>query len=148
MGKKPTYEELEKMIRDLKQAEFERKRTEKELRHSGARLRESEEKYSSMMEALDDAIYICLSDFRIKYMNPIMVKRIGRDPEINCAQVIIYGIKFKTKNFKKTKWKFAHDITLYGERVGTMEIYCNENRKPAEKSSRALMSLRGTYSCV
>ncbi|MBT3312082.1 MAG: hypothetical protein HN931_06210 [Desulfobacterales bacterium] len=148
MGKKPTYEELEKMIRDLKQAESERKRTEKALRHSGARLRESEEKYRSMMEALDDAIYISLSDFRIKYMNPTMVKRIGCDPEITCAQVIIDGIKFKTKNFKKTKWKLAYDIIIYGERVGTMEVYCNENRKPAEKSSRALTSLRGTHSCV
>jgi len=38
-------------------------------------LRESEENYRSMMEAMDDAIYICSSDFRIEYMNPAIRHR-------------------------------------------------------------------------
>jgi PAS domain S-box-containing protein len=42
-------------------------------------LRESEEKYRTMMEAMVDAVYICSPDFRVTYMNPAMVKRIGRD---------------------------------------------------------------------
>jgi len=38
-------------------------------------LRESEEKYRSMMESMDEAVYICSSDYRVEYMNPAMVKR-------------------------------------------------------------------------
>jgi PAS domain S-box-containing protein len=42
-------------------------------------LRESEEKYRSMMEAMSDSVYICSSDFHIIYMNPAMIKMAGRD---------------------------------------------------------------------
>ncbi len=42
-------------------------------------LRQSEKKYRSMMEAMKDPIYICSPDYRIEYMNPAMIKRIGRD---------------------------------------------------------------------
>lgn len=42
-------------------------------------LRESEEKYRTMMEAMKDPIYICSPDFRVEYMNPAMTRRTGRD---------------------------------------------------------------------
>jgi two-component system, cell cycle sensor histidine kinase and response regulator CckA len=42
-------------------------------------LRESEEKYRSMMESMKDPIYICSQDFRVEYMNPSMIQRTGRD---------------------------------------------------------------------
>jgi PAS domain S-box-containing protein len=42
-------------------------------------LRESEEKYRSMMEAMKDPIYICTPDYQVEYMNPAMIKRTGRD---------------------------------------------------------------------
>jgi PAS domain S-box-containing protein len=42
-------------------------------------LQESEEKYRSMMEAMEDAAYICSSDLHIEYQNAAMIKRIGRD---------------------------------------------------------------------
>ena len=50
----------------------ERKRAEEVLR-------ESEEKYRSMMEAMTDFVYICSPDFRITYMNPFMIKKLGHD---------------------------------------------------------------------
>ena len=49
-----------------------RKRAEKALM-------ESEEKYRIMMEAIKDLVYICSSEFRVEYMNPTMIQRIGRD---------------------------------------------------------------------
>ena len=42
-------------------------------------LLESEEKYRTMMEAQEDPTYICSSDYRLSYMNPAMLKWIGRD---------------------------------------------------------------------
>jgi signal transduction histidine kinase/CheY-like chemotaxis protein len=42
-------------------------------------LKESEEKYRSMMEAMDECAFICSSDFRIEYMNPAMKRKTGRD---------------------------------------------------------------------
>ena len=50
-----------------------------ERRQTEEALRESEEKYRSMMEAMKDPIYICSSKYRVEYMNPTMIKRIGRD---------------------------------------------------------------------
>ena len=42
-------------------------------------LMESEARYRSMMEALNDPVYICSKNFKIEYMNPAMLKWIGRD---------------------------------------------------------------------
>ncbi len=59
-----------------------RKRAEKALR-------ESEEKYRSMMEAMSDAAYICSPEFRVEYMNPAMIRRTGEDATGKfCHQVI------------------------------------------------------------
>ena len=42
-------------------------------------LRESEEKYRSMMESMNDSVHICSPDFHVEYINPAMIKRIGRN---------------------------------------------------------------------
>ena len=55
-------------------------------------LLESEAKYRSMMEAMEDAIYICSSDYRIEYMNPAMLKRIGRDATGETCHKVIHGL--------------------------------------------------------
>ncbi len=52
-------------------------------------LRESEEKYRSMMESMNDAVYICDPDYRISYLNPKMLDRIGYDAVgLKCHQVL------------------------------------------------------------
>ena len=48
-------------------------------RRAEEKLRESEEKYRSMMEAMDDAVYICSPDYRVSYMNRAMAERTGWD---------------------------------------------------------------------
>ena len=42
-------------------------------------LRESEERYRSMMESMKDLVYICSPDYHVEYMNPAMVKRTGHN---------------------------------------------------------------------
>jgi len=54
-------------------------------------LRESEEKYRSMMEAMKDAAYICSPEFRIDYLNPRMISRIGRDAVGELCHKAIYN---------------------------------------------------------
>ncbi|NCC77792.1 MAG: PAS domain S-box protein, partial [Clostridia bacterium] len=42
-------------------------------------LQESEQKYRSMMDAMTDLVYICSPDYRIEYMNPAMIRKVGRN---------------------------------------------------------------------
>ena len=53
-------------------------------------LRDSEEKYRSMMESMKDAAYICSSELRIDYMSPIMIDKVGRDATGEICHKAIY----------------------------------------------------------
>ena len=44
-------------------------------------------------------------------------------PDRTCACLLLGGQKFKTKNFKETRWRQAADIRVYGKRIGELEIY-------------------------
>jgi len=61
-----------------------------ELKQAAEALRESEEKFRSMMESMKDAAYITSADFRIEYMNPQMIRRIGRDATGETCWQVIY----------------------------------------------------------
>ena len=61
-------------------------------------LRESEEKYRSMMESFSDPLYICSPDLKIKYMNPEMNKRVGRDAIGEPCYSVLHG------NSNKCEW--------------------------------------------
>ncbi len=76
------------------------------------KLKESEEKYRSMMEAMIEPTYICSSDFRISYLNPSMIKRIGYDATSEYCYKAIHGLDKKCKwcVFEKVK-KEGHIIT-------------------------------------
>ena len=64
-------------------------------KQTGKALRESEERYRSMMEAMDEATYICSSDFRVEYMNPAMIKRAGYDAKGELCHKAIHGLDEK-----------------------------------------------------
>ena len=49
------------------------------LKQNENALSESEAKYRSMMEAMQDPVYIASQDFTVSYMNPAMISWIGRD---------------------------------------------------------------------
>ena len=53
-------------------------------------VRESEEKYRSMMNSMKDSAYICSPEFRIEYLNPAMISRIGRDAAGEICHKAIY----------------------------------------------------------
>ena len=44
-------------------------------------------------------------------------------PEITCARITFQEFEFATKNFKETPWKLACDITVQGNKAGTVEVF-------------------------
>ncbi len=81
----------------------ERKLTEEKLR-------ESEEKYRSMMESMDDATYICSPDFLIEYMNPAMILRTRGDSSSEPCHKVIHGLD------EKCPW-CVHEKVMMGESI-------------------------------
>ncbi|MEJ2154112.1 MAG: PAS domain S-box protein [Desulfobacteraceae bacterium] len=55
-------------------------------------LRQSEEKYRSMMEAFTDPLYICSPEFIVEYMNPAMIRRAGRDATGERCYSALHGL--------------------------------------------------------
>ncbi|MCP4673700.1 MAG: PAS domain S-box protein, partial [Desulfobacula sp.] len=62
-----------------------------ERKHALDALKESEEKYRTIMESMDDSTYICSTDFHIEYMNPAMIKRVGYDAIGELCYKTVYG---------------------------------------------------------
>ncbi len=92
-----TYNQsLLKEMRDREQAQAELKR--------------SEEKYRSMMEAMKEGIYICSPELKIEYMNPAMIKRLGKDTTGEFCHSAIYN------NDSQCEW-CAFDIVKTKESV-------------------------------
>ncbi|MGD8846828.1 MAG: hypothetical protein PVI54_15005, partial [Desulfobacteraceae bacterium] len=78
--------ELTQVNEQLQNDISERKQVEKALR-------ESEEKYRSMMESFTDPLYICSPHFKIEYMNPAMIQRIGYDATGESCHGGIHGLQ-------------------------------------------------------
>ncbi len=54
-------------------------------------------------------------------------------PEITCARLIVEGAEYRGANFRETMWKLAKDITVHGERVGTVEVFYLEERSEGDE---------------
>ena len=74
MTKKPTYEELEKRVNQLEQAEFERKLSEKALR-------ESEENYRLLIDYQTDLVVKVDMEGKFQFVNPSYCKVFGKTKE-------------------------------------------------------------------
>lgn len=64
--------------------------------------------------------------------------------DIARARIVFENREFKTKNFKKTRWKQSADIKVHGKRVGTVEVYYLKekpvlNKGPFLKEERDLL---------
>jgi len=66
----------------------ERKQAEEDLHRS-------EIKYRSMMESITDQLYICSPEFTVEYMNPAMIKRLGRDATGEACHKALHGLNHK-----------------------------------------------------
>ncbi len=116
-------EELKREIKELKRSDTE------ELGLVSHRLSERIKELnclydiSSFRDATDFSLDAVLQTV-IDFMPPAF-----QYPEITCARVIFDRYEFTTKNFKDTRWKLAHEITVNHERIGTLEV-CYLEEKP------------------
>jgi PAS domain S-box-containing protein len=67
-------------------------------------LKESEERYRSMMDAMNHPAYICSEDFRVEYMNSAMKKRITKDAIGEACYFAIHNFE------KKCSWCQYNEI--------------------------------------
>jgi PAS domain S-box-containing protein len=84
-------------------------------------LRESEEKYRSITESMVDAMYICSPDFRVEFMNPAMIHKIGYDATGEHCFQAIYGLD------EKCPW-CIHEKVQKGEYVTTEIVNPKDGR--------------------
>ena len=140
MTGKPTYDDLERRI---KQLEFEileyqkknkvlnddltreikkRRRVKKELKQVsfslGERIKELNCLYSisKLRERTDFSLEDILQAI-VDFIPPAW-----QYPEITSARIIFNGYEFATSNYKSSSWKLTCDIMVYSERVGTLEV--------------------------
>ncbi len=101
-------------------------------------LKESEEKYRSIMNSMDEATYICSSDFRIQYMNPAMLKQIGFDATGETCHKVLSGLD------DKCPW-CVMDKVLNGQSL-TFEIVSPLNGRTYNISNSPILHSDGSIS--
>jgi PAS domain S-box-containing protein len=84
-------------------------------------LRESEEKYRSMVEAMKAGVYICSPDLRVTFMNPAMIRRTGRDAVGEPCHKAIYELD------DICPW-CVYEKVQEGEQVETVTLNPKDNR--------------------
>jgi len=101
-------------------------------------LLESEVKYRSMMEAMIDSVYICSPDYRIEYINPAMIKIVGRDATgENCFKAL-HALD------EKCPWCLHHK-TQTGEHF-TTDIVSPKNNRSYHVSHSPIVHADGSIS--
>jgi PAS domain S-box-containing protein len=94
-----------------------------EQRRAEEAVKESEEKYRSMMESMSEATYICSSDFLVEYMNPAMVKKLGRDATGEKCHMALYGIEEQCPWCQHEKIMKGEFVKTEIEKPGGDEVY-------------------------
>jgi len=133
MTTKPTYEELEQRVKELKKEVAKHKKTEEVIQNQaynlGERAKELDCLYgiSTLIEKPD----ISLEEILQGVVN--FIPSAWQYPEITCARIILEGKEFGTENFRETTWKQAMEIRAHGKTIGTLEVYCLEERVKKDK---------------
>jgi len=99
---------------------------------------ESEEKYRLMMESMKNESYICSSELRIEYMNPAMIKRVGRDATGENCYKAIYD------QDRKCSWCIFDQIEK--KKYVEYEIAASKDNRSYSVSNSPLSHIDGTIS--
>lgn len=108
------------------------------IKRSEDALRESEEKYRSMMESMNDGAFICSADFRIEYLNPAMIRQIGRNALGEKCYEAIHGLDHPCP------W-CTMDDNQRGQRT-EIEVECPKNKRHYVVSNSPIFHSDGVVS--
>ena len=111
-----------------------------ELKKTEESLRESEEKYRSILESMDDVAYICSSEYVLSYLNPAMVKWIGHDATGKLCYKAIHG------RDEKCSVCFHHKV-MQGKVIKT-EVISTKDNKPYHCSFSPVSNKGGSVSML
>jgi signal transduction histidine kinase len=53
-------------------------------------------------------------------------------PDITCGRLVLDNRTFVTPNFQPTRWQLTSDIQVYGERIGSVDIYYLEEKPDSD----------------
>jgi len=140
MTAKPTYEDLERRIKQLALEILEhqrknkvlnedlikeikkRKAVKKELKQVALRLGERIKELNCLynISKLRERTDFSLEDILQSIVD--FIPSAWQYPEITCARIDYDGCEFTTNNYKNSRWKLTRDIMVYSERVGTLEV--------------------------
>jgi len=100
--------------------------------------KKAEEKYRSMMESIEDPMYICSPDFHVEYMNPAMVKRMGYDAIGEPCYKVIHELD------EKCPW-CVHDKMQQGKNC-VIEIVSPKDNRTYNVSNSPIHHVDGSIS--
>jgi len=130
MARKPTYEELEERIREVKEESVKRKRVEEEKTYE---LGESVKAlnclyaFSNLIERPD----ISLPEI---FQGIVDIIPSGwQYPEVTRGRLIFEDKVYRNGNFMETIWKQSSPILVDGKRKGTLEVYYLEEKPECEE---------------
>jgi len=109
-----------------------------ERRRSEDRLRKSETKYRTMMEAIKDPLYIGSQDYKIQYMNQAMSDRIGYDATGKFCYEALHGLD------NRCPW-CEYDETIVGDH-SEKNIYSPLDNRSFNVSSTVFVNESGALS--
>ena len=118
--------EREKEERDRKEAEEEK---EKLLSNLDERVKELNCLYglSKLVEKPD------ISLENVFQSAASLIPPAWQYPDITCATILFEDKKFRTDNFKTSKWRQSQDIKVHGKKVGSIEVYYLQERPEVEQ---------------
>lgn len=124
---------LKQRIRELEQSEIEHKQAEATIKEYSHVLQERVKELGSFYTIVGvvDKPDGTLEDIFEEIVN--ILPQAWQYPEIACGRITRGAQEFRTGNFKETPFKQASNITVRGNRVGTVEIFYLEERQECEE---------------
>ncbi len=106
----------------------ERKRAETELKSRTHDLRERVKELRCLynISKIAEEVDLSIEETTQRIVN--LIPPAWQYPDITCARIFFQGKEFKTEDFETSIWKQTSDISVYGKRIGTVEVYFSEEK--------------------
>ena len=116
------------LIRDI----TERKRAEDKLEQYAYELQERVKELNCLygISRIVERAGLSLEDMLLEIVD--IIPPSWQHPEIICARITLRDNVYQTEDFQETPWRLARDISVFGEKAGTMEVCYLEERPQAD----------------